>query len=78
MVLDTEKDEIVSPKPLFKEDSKPISGKRFERLEIGTKWAGIIVDVTRKGVEINGYYRCSTGNRIYSNSREPIYIPWED
>lgn len=78
MVLDTEKDEIVSPKPIYKGDNKPISGKRFERLEIGTKWAGVIVDVTRKGVEINGYYRCHSGRSVYSTSRDPVFIPWEE
>jgi hypothetical protein len=78
MVLDTEAAEIVSPKPLFKEDSKPISGKRFERLELGTKWAGMIVDVTREGIEINGYYRCTTGEKVYSNLRDPAFIPWDE
>ncbi len=78
MVLDMEENEIASPRPLFEEKIKPISGKKFERMEIGTKWAGIIVDVTRKGIEMNGYYRLNVGDKLCSTSRDPVFIPWEE
>jgi len=79
MVLPINKKEVGSPRPIYDETKKPISGKRFERLEMGTRTSGVVVDATRKGVEIRGYYR-SQGNAdiVYSTLRKPVFIPWEE
>lgn len=69
-------DNIGPVRPLFK-DTEPDPKKRMERLQIGSKYSGIIVDITRNGMEITGYYTGSTDTK-YTNLREPVYIPWEE
>lgn len=78
MVIKPAKDEIMSPRPLFDETLKPRTGKRFERMELGTKWAGALLDITRKGIEINGYYRMSSDGPLYSLLRDSIFVPWDE
>ena len=73
------KDDIGPVRPLFDMSAEPPAKKKSERLIAGTKNHGMVIDVTKAGMEINAYY---TGFRNteqkYSVLREPIMIPWEE
>jgi hypothetical protein len=64
-------------RPMYK-DMEPDPKKRMERLQIGTKYSGVIVDVTRNGLEITGYYTGRNVTTKYLNLREPVCIPWDE
>ena len=72
--------EISNPRSLLKEtDSTP--KKNVERLFMGGGSSGIIFDVTKEGIEVNGYYEGSGyegQNTKYSNLHSPVFIPWEE
>lgn len=68
--------EIVSPRPIYTEDSPKIGTKR---LKMGSRNAGVIIDVNKKGMYINGYYNgYTTRNTIFSVLLNPVHILWED
>lgn len=72
--------EIAHPRPTLSEEelAKGPRGKR-RRLQIGTRQSGVILDITEKGVEANGYYEgFRPDGPKYKNVREPIFISWED
>lgn len=53
-------------------------GKK-ERIPLGTPTAGIILDITAEGIEINGYYKLSAkSDEVYGTLRKPLTILWED
>lgn len=55
-------------------DNKP----GIKRIPLGTKTAGIILDITKIGIEINGYYKVVNEGDMHGNLREPLIISWED
>jgi len=69
--------EIGPVRPMFNLEDRP-PGKNVERLITGTKWHGMMIDVTSEGLEINGYYTGMRENKHYSILREPVIIPWAE
>lgn len=59
-------------------DQNSGSKKRFERLKLGTNSDGVVLDITRKGIEINGYYTKHINEDTMALLREPLRITWED
>jgi hypothetical protein len=57
---------------------EPPKNKRDERVIAGTKYSGMIVDVSRKGIEISGYYSGIREDIRYRNLKEPVVFPWEE
>lgn len=53
--------------------------KRKERVPLGTTTAGIILDITPSGIEINGYYKLAAkSDETYGTLRKPLVISWEE
>ena len=69
-------DFIASPRPLFNLSDKPKKGS--ERLVAGSDTSGVIIDVTKEGLEISGYYAGFTPGQKYAVLREPVTISWEE
>lgn len=67
---------IANPKPLFANTSEP--AKNTERLIMGSGSSGIVFDITRKGLEVNGYYEGFNKRTKYANLTKPVFIPWEE
>lgn len=68
---------ISSPRPLWDEDStKESRGKRI--MTLGSSIAGIVVRVTKEGVEINGYYASLSRRKKHSNMRKFVLISWDE
>lgn len=66
-------------RPLFNLEEEPPKNKRVERLVAGTNSNGMMIDVSRQGLEINGYYVAfNDGDTRYSILREPVVIPWDE
>lgn len=68
-------DRISSPRPLFQEDEIKKGIKRFS---MGSTSAGIVFDVSKEGINVNGYYLGIRTDAKYACLREPIKIPWEE
>jgi len=46
---------------------------------MGGTSAGVVMDVTKKGLSINGYYCGNTSREVkYANVRDPVFVSWED
>lgn len=72
---------IAHPKILFESlKSKTTLDDRVkkERLVCGHDTAGMIVDIAKDGIYINGYYHNTNDTTKYANLREPVFIAWED
>jgi hypothetical protein len=71
-------DYISSPRPMFEDE--PADLKRgVHRLKMGSTSAGIVLDVTKKGITVNGYYRSfSNAESVFACVREPVEITWEE
>ena len=68
---------ISNPRPLWDEDeTKETRGKRI--MTIGGTTAGVVVRVTKKGVEFNGYYAGFSDGTKYANMREFAFMSWDD
>lgn len=68
---------IPNPRPLF--DPVILENKEAkERLFMGSGSSGIIFDVTRRGIEINGYYEGVDADTKYTNLRKFVFIPWKE
>lgn len=69
---------IASPRPLFEDKSGSLK-KGVQRIKLGSTSAGIILDVSRKGITVNGYYQSITSeDTFYACVREPVEIAWEE
>lgn len=68
---------IDNPRPFY-EEITPKASARYERLEAGGSTGGIVLDVTRKGLVINGYYLSANGKVKHANTLKPVKITWED
>jgi len=64
---------IATPRPMF--DKTETLGTTFT---IGGSTAGIVVRITKKGIEFNGYYASLTERAKYANMREFSLIEWEE
>lgn len=64
---------ISNPRPIYTENGPRKGSKRFK---IGTRDAGIVLDVSKKGIKISGYY--SGVNTVFSIFHEPLFIPWNE
>jgi len=68
---------ISSPRPMWQEDEA--DEKRTKRtMTLGSNNAGIVVCVTKKGIEFNGYYAGLKESTKYANLREFITVSWDD
>ncbi len=68
---------IIGPRSLFKEDEKSLK-KGVHRLKLGGTSAGVILDVSKRGITLNGYFQGSDSDTIFACVREPVEIPWEE
>jgi len=68
---------ISDPRPLWhKEETEETRGKRV--MTLGGITSGVVVRVTKKGVEFNGYYAgYSTGSK-YANMSKFAFMSWDD
>ena len=68
--------EIGPVRPKFVPEDIP-AREKVERLIAGTKWHGMVIDVSELGMQINGYYTSflDSSDR-YAVLREPVVIPW--
>ncbi len=72
-------DRFIGPvRPSFNIEEELPEGKKAERLVAGMKSSGMIIDVTKKGLELNAYYTAFNQDTKYSNLREPVIITWEE
>lgn len=69
--------EIADPRPYYHE-TEPSKKTRFERLEAGGRSGGIVLDITRQGLVVNGYYAGFNKDVRYANTLKPVTISWED
>lgn len=68
---------ISSPRPIFKEEE--LDETRTKRIiTLGSNNAGIVVKVTKKGIEFNGYYAGLQEPKKYANMREFVQVSWDD
>ena len=69
---------IASPRSIFKDKPDDVK-KGVQRLKLGSTSAGIVLDISKKGITINGYYQSSTNEgTFYACVREPVEIAWEE
>ena len=68
---------ISSPRPMFTSDleAEP-PGKKY--VVLGSGQAGIVLRVSKKGLEFNGYYAGIHDRVKYANLREYIFITWKE
>jgi len=46
---------------------------------MGGTTAGIVMDLSKEGIQISGYYRSQhSEDVVYANIREPVFIPWDE
>ena len=68
---------ISNPRPTWNtEDTEDAQGKRI--LTLGSNTAGIVIRISKKGVEFNGYYAGLQDRAKYANMREFVLITWDD
>lgn len=69
---------ILNPRPLFQDDPDKLE-EGIQRMKMGGTSAGIVVDVTKTGITINGYYRGFNDRAVYyANVRDSVEIPWDE
>ena len=68
---------ISNPRPLWDEEETSETPKK-RILTLGSNTGGIVVRVTKKGIEFNGYYAGIHEPRKYANIRDFISVSWED
>jgi len=65
-----------NPRPLYKNDDVTKGVKRFS---MGGTSAGVVMDISKEGILINGYYKSPNANNVvYANVREPVFISWDE
>ena len=70
-------DNIMSPRPLFDMDEEP--GKGVVRVKLGSKSNGLWLDITKKGITFNGYYKGYSNQKSrYACLLKPVEINWEE
>lgn len=72
-----DKEYISGPRPMWREeDAEESRSKR--RITLGTSSSGVVVCVTKEGIEFNGYYAGSDNPTKYANVREFVLVSWEE
>jgi hypothetical protein len=66
---------IASPRPLW---SEPDIDETCRSVTIGGNSGGIKLYMNKKGLYINGYYAGLTEGLKYANTRDFLFISWED
>lgn len=64
---------ISNPRPIYAKNESKKGSKQFK---MGTNNTGIILDVNKKGIKINGYY--AGRNAVFSIFHKPIFISWPE
>ena len=65
-----------NPKPFYKSEEVEKGAKRFS---MGGKTAGVVMDISKEGIQINGYYESQFNpDVVYANVREPVFISWDE
>lgn len=71
--------ELGPVRPSFELSAQPSAKDKVERLIAGTKYHGMMIDITPEGMKLNAYY---TGfvdaDKKYAVLRDPVIIPWEE
>ena len=68
--------QMSNPRPFYKSNDLPKNVKRFS---MGGSTAGIVMDLSKEGIQISGYYRSQYNDEtLYANVREPVFIPWDE
>ena len=68
---------ISNPRPVFNEDpEKELVGKKV--IVLGGTTSGILLRVSRKGLEFNGYYAGLAEPKKFANLRGYSMMTWED
>lgn len=52
--------------------------KKVERLIAGSKSSGMVIDITKEGLELNAYYTGFNEDVKFSVIRQPVLIPWDE
>lgn len=63
-------------RPIFNIEDKP--RKKAERLIAGSKSNGMVIDITKEGLELNAYYTGFNEDVKFSVIRQPVSIPWDE
>jgi hypothetical protein len=72
-------DKIPSPRIPFDETKSVLKKTKVKkRIEVGSKNAGVILDITDEGLYINGYYVDHTTDSKYASLLEPGFISWKN
>lgn len=69
--------DLISPRPIFHKKDVP-KNKRVARLLMGSQSSGIVFDVARNGITVNGYYSGDISDTLYAVLSKPIEIPWDE
>jgi len=71
-------DNIGPVRSLFNTD-EPDKKTKVDRLLAGGQTAGIVIDITPDGLELNGYYTGFSDNTTkYANMLTPVQLSWEE
>ncbi|KPK10630.1 MAG: hypothetical protein AMJ56_07620 [Anaerolineae bacterium SG8_19] len=68
---------ISSPRPIWKEEETAENPSR-RIMTLGSATSGIVIRITKKGVEFNGYYAGLQEPKKFANMREFIIVSWDD
>ena len=70
------KSEISNPRPTV-DTTK--NRKKRNVLSMGTRDSGILIYITEKGIEVDGYYTgFSTEGPLYANLSKPVKLDWSE
>lgn len=68
---------ISSPRPLWNpEEEDEDRGRRT--ITLGSVTGGVVVRITKKGIELNGYYAGLQEGKKYANLRDFLLISWDE
>ncbi len=68
-------DQITSPRPLFNINEVRKGVKRYS---MGSKVAGVVLDVSEEGFSINAYYESLHSGPKYACLSSPVLISWNE
>lgn len=68
---------ISGPRSIFKDDEASLK-KGVHRLKLGGTTSGVVLDVSKKGITLNGYYQSFDSETFFACVREPVEILWEE
>ena len=68
---------ISSPRPIWNEEEGEETRTR-RAMTLGSNTSGIVICVTKKGIEFNGYYAGLIEASKFANLRDFITVSWDD